>query len=260
MNVMLKPLQWFYCLYAILLFLSLMVLVFPWVFIASFWGKVRGGDFIYGLCRIWSDIWLFAIGIRHQNIFESAPQKAKQYIFVANHMSYLDIPIILKTIRHHRIRVLGKAEMKRIPIFGFIYASSVVMVDRNSPDQRSKSVRILTSVLRKGISVVIFPEGTFNETNQPLKDFYDGAFRIAIDTHTTLKPILFLDTYDRLNYRSILALTPGKSRAVFLEDVPVDGLLPGDVNHLKMQVHMQMSAKLLEYRASWIKPESKVEL
>lgn len=249
-----------YFLYAMLLFVALMLLVFPLVLVASLWGKVRGGDVIYQLCRVWSDTWLFLIGIRHHNIFESEPHSGRQYIFVANHISYLDIPIILATIRDHRIRVLGKAEMKQIPIFGFIYASSVVMVDRNSPDQRTKSVRILTSVLRKGISVLIFPEGTFNETGQPLKDFYEGAFRIAIDTHTTIKPILFLDTYERMPYQSILRLNPGRSRAVFLDEVPVDGLGACDVSQLKQKVYDQMASKLLQYRASWIKPQSKQEL
>jgi 1-acyl-sn-glycerol-3-phosphate acyltransferase len=42
----------------------------------------------------------------------------------------------------------------------------------------------------------MFPEGTFNETNAPLKDFYDGAFRIAIETKTAVKPVLFLDAYE----------------------------------------------------------------
>ena len=67
----------------------------------------------------------------------------------------------------------------------------------------------LKSVLKKGISVFIFPEGTFNTTGQPLKAFYDGAFRIAIETQTPLLPIIFPDTVKRLHYTSVFSFQPG---------------------------------------------------
>ncbi len=229
-----------------------MLLVFPVVVVCTFWGKTTGGNIIYKLCRFWTDGWMFCIGIRHKNIFEEGVDKNKQYIFIANHISYLDIPVILKTIRHHSIRVLGKYEMKRVPVFGFIYRSAVVMVDRSNPGGRSKSVRVLKSVLGKGISVFIYPEGTFNETHKPLKDFYDGAFRIAIETQTPIKPMLFLDTYSRLNYKSIFSLNPGRSRTVFLEEVSVHGLTYNDVQALKDKVYHQMETMLIEYSAPWV--------
>jgi 1-acyl-sn-glycerol-3-phosphate acyltransferase len=252
MKIVLKPLQWIYVLYVFLLFLAFMLLVFPFVVIASFRGKIIGGNFIYNITRLWADGWFFLIGIFHKNIYESKPPPASQYIFVANHISYLDIPVILKSVRNRPIRVLGKYEMKRIPIFGFIYRNAVVMVDRGNPDHRSKSVRQLTSVLKKGISIFIFPEGTFNETHLPLKEFYDGAFRIAIETKTPILPVLFLDTYDRMHYGSIFNLLPGKSRSVFLEEVPVKDYSSKEVGALKQKVFELMEKKLIEYRASWI--------
>ena len=241
-----------YCLYAYALFIACMLLIFPLAVIASFWGKVSGGNFIYKLCHFWTDTWLLLIGISHRNIFESAPGKDKQYIFIANHISYLDIPIIFKTIRKRSIRVLGKAEMKKVPIFGFIYSRGAVMVDRTDAEQRAKSVRHLKSILRKGISIFIYPEGTFNETGQPLKEFYDGAFRIAIETKTPIIPILFLDTYDRMNYKTIFSLNPGPSRAVFLDEVGVEEYSLKEVTALKNKVYKQMEKKLLEYGAGWI--------
>lgn len=229
-----------------------MLLVFPVAVIASFWGKITGGNVIYNVCRYWADAWFFLIGIRHKNIFESPLAAGKPYIFVANHISYLDIPVIFKCIRRRPIRVLGKSEMKQIPIFGFIYRSAAVMVNRSSAAERSKSVRVLKSVLHKGISIFIYPEGTFNETHQPLKDFYDGAFRIAIETQTPIRPILFLDTYDRMHYRSVFSLKPGKSRSVFLDEISVQGFSMRDVPALKKTVYDQMQEKLIQYRASWI--------
>jgi 1-acyl-sn-glycerol-3-phosphate acyltransferase len=70
--------------------------------------------------------------------------------------------------------------------------------------------------LAKGISVLFFPEGTYNETNLPLKSFYSGAFRVAIETQTPLKPVLFLDTYNRMHHQNIFSLNPANAELSFL--------------------------------------------
>jgi len=208
---------------------------------------------IYRLCTFWAEASLFFWGIHHTNLYEVRHDPSHPVIFVFNHISYMDIPILLKSFRGQRIRVLGKAEMSRIPVFGYIYKSAAVTVDRSSPSNRAKSVKILTAVLRNNISVVIAPEGTFNLTNAPLKEFYDGAFRIAIETNTPIKPVIFLDAYDRLNYKSIFSLTPGKSRAVFLEEVETSGYQDTEVEMLKQRVYSIMEKALIKYKASWIK-------
>lgn len=251
MKFLFTPLRWLYCLYASLTFIVVMLSVMPFVIIGSFFGKIKGGNFIYRLCTLWGDAWFFLIGIRHRNIYEVPHDKREQYIFVANHISYLDAPIIVKTLRQ-RVRVLGKVEMAKLPIFGFIYKNAVVTVDRSSAENRARSVRVLKSVIKKGISIFIFPEGTFNETHRPVKDFFDGAFRIAIETQTPIKPVLFLDAYARQHYRSILSINPGRSRSVFLAPVPVAGLTNKDLPALKQKVFDIMDQKLREYKASWI--------
>jgi 1-acyl-sn-glycerol-3-phosphate acyltransferase len=121
-------------------------------------------------------------------------------------------------------------------------------VDRSSPEARARSVRALRSALRKNISIFIFPEGTLNETGEPLKEFYDGAFRLAIEMQTPVKPLLFLDTVDRLHYNSNFSLTPGRSRVVHLPQVEVAGLTLSDVKQLKQKVHDIMEAGLRKYR------------
>ena len=159
----------------------------------------------------------------------------------------MDIPVLVKTLRQP-IRVLGKVEMSKIPIFGFLYRNAVVMVDRSSSENRAKSVKTLKSILKKGISIVLYPEGTFNTTSQPLKEFYNGAFRIAIETQTPIKPVVFPYTLDRLHYDSIFSLTPGISRAVFMEEVPVSGLSLKDAEALKDRVYKLMDAELRKWR------------
>ncbi|MCU7551135.1 1-acyl-sn-glycerol-3-phosphate acyltransferase [Chitinophagaceae bacterium LB-8] len=252
MKLLIKPLQILYTLYALLLFVVIMLLVFPFVIIASFFGRIKGGNAIYRICVLWADIWFPLVFIRHKNIFEQKPRQHQSYIFVANHISYLDAALIVKTFRHP-LRALGKVELSKVPIFGYIYKKAIVTVDRSSAANRSRSVHILKSVLRKEISILVFPEGTFNETEHPLKHFYDGAFRIAIETGTPIKPVLLLDSYDRMHYKSLFTFNPGRSRSVFLEEVPTKGLHIKDTKHLKEKVFSLMEAKLIEYKASWIK-------
>jgi len=257
MKFLLAPIRILYCLYAFILFMALMIIAIPVVFISLFFGKIRGGNIIFRICSYWADLWLPLIGIYHKNVYETPLDKKRQYIFVANHISYFDAPIIVKTIRQP-VRILGKIEMSGIPLFGFIYKNTVITVDRSDATKRANSVRILKSVLKKHISIFMFPEGTFNETNAPLKDFYDGAFRIAIETKTAVKPVLFLDAYDRMHYNSILSLTPGISRSVFLDEISVEGLTLKDVQRLKEKTYAIMEEALRRYRASWIKEEVKV--
>lgn len=252
MRILLKPLQLLYVLYAFALFFILMIPVFLWSLGVSLFGKIRGGNLVFAACMIWADVWFALIFIRHKNIYVQKPEEHQSYIFVVNHISYLDSAILPKAFRHP-VRPLGKVEMAKIPVFGTIYKNVVVTVDRSSTANRTKSVQTLKAILRKEISVLVFPEGTFNTTGQPLKEFYDGAFRIAIETGTPIKPVLFLNTFDRMHYHSIFSLSPGKSKAVFLAEVPVEGLTVNDVASLKAIVFNQMEAGLIKYGVNWIR-------
>lgn len=207
---------------------------------------------IYRICTFWSDAACFLWGIHHKNIYEVPHSADHPVVFVFNHISYMDIPILLKAFRKHHIRVLGKSGMSGIPVFGFIYRNAAVMVDRSSAEARANSVKKLIEFLQQNISVVIAPEGTFNMSDKPLKDFYDGAFRIAIETQTPVQPVIFPDTFARLSPHHIFSLNPGKSRAVFLTEIPVSGLTMNDIAPLKMQTYQMMEAALIAYKASWI--------
>lgn len=247
-----------FTLYGLVIFIIGLFLIFPFVLLASFWGKIKGGNFIYRLCQLWSNWQLFLCGIVQSNQYEVPHDYNKPCVFVFNHLSYLDIPVIMKAVSKQHFRILGKEEMASIPLFGFIYKQAVVLVNRSNPQKRANSVLQLKSILKKNISVVIAPEGTFNMAGYPLKAFYDGAFKLAIETQTPIKPILFLDNFDRLSYKNIFSLTPGKTRAVFLEEVSVEGLCSKDVKMLKEKVFKLMEQKLIQYKASWIDAPSKI--
>lgn len=246
MKFLIKILQFFYSIYALIVFIAIMFVMAPFVAIVSAFG-VKGGNFIYRLCSLWARLWYIFIGVRHQEIYEAPHDKTRQYIFVGNHISYMDIPPLVLAI-HQPIRVLGKYEIVKIPVFGWIYRAAVILVDRRNAELRAKSVRALKAAINKGISIFIFPEGTFNETQKPLKDFFDGAFRIAIESQTPIKPLLLIDTVERMHYSGVFTLTPGKNRVVYLQEMDVSNYTIKDVNKLKDDVYKIMEDGLKRYR------------
>jgi len=243
-----------YTIYALAWFIFFTLLAFPLVLIFSLFGRHQGGNLICSMAKIWADAWYFVLGIRHENIFESVYDPSRNYIFLFNHTSYMDIPCLFESIRKQPFRVLGKEEIKKIPVFGFIYSRGAVMVNRESTFRKANSVRELKKLLTRHVSIGIFPEGTFNATGQPLKSFYDGAFRISIETQTPVKPVLFLDNYSLMNPGSVFSLKNGRSRAVFLDEVSPEGYSLENISLFKKKVYDLMEAKLIHYCASWINP------
>ncbi len=202
---------------------------------------------IYRLCVFWADCWFAFTFIRVKSIYEMPYNANEKSIIVANHISYLDIPMLVKVFRKP-LRPLGKIEMTKVPVFGFIYKNAIVAVDRSDAVHRAASLKMLRSILNKGISIFVFPEGTFNESTAPLKEFYNGAFKLAVETQTPVQPVLFLDTYRRMHYKTVFSLTPGKCRVVYLKKVKAGS----DHHLLKKTVFADMEQALIKYQADWI--------
>jgi len=238
--------------YAILCFSVFVLLMLPVVLVSFMMGKKRGGHFIMYMAKQWACVWLFLIGVRYRLIVEQPLHPHRSYIFISNHNSYMDIPQILKSIPVH-FRALGKAEAGSIPVFGWIYNAVVVTVLRSDAENRAKSLNHLRSLLSDEISIYIAPEGTFNMTDKPLISFFDGAFKLAIETQTPLKPMLFLDAADRLHWSTLFSLTPGPLRTVYLEEISPEGYRLDQVEELKSKAFRLMEQKLIEYKAGWIK-------
>lgn len=222
-----------------------MLLISPIIFISSFFG-VKGTNFNYKVVNLWGKSWFYLIGIRHKIIYDKPHNKNKQYVFISNHKSYMDAPTIALSINQH-FRVLGQYETSTIPLLGYIWKTCVITVKRSESGSRTESVRRLKSEISKGISIFLFPEGKFNDTEDVLCDFFDGAFRIAIETQTPIKPMLLLDTEKRLHHSSLFGLTSGINRTVYLDEISVEGLTIKDTKTLKEKVFSVMEEKLIKY-------------
>ncbi|MCW3122088.1 MAG: 1-acyl-sn-glycerol-3-phosphate acyltransferase [Flavipsychrobacter sp.] len=239
-----KVLQPFYTAYVIITFAVSILLAFPFFVLISLGNNATSRKAIYTIIRYWCIGWLWLIGMPVK-IIGKRPRTGR-YVIVANHISYLDTLIIFPGIPGF-FRALGKKEVSKIPVVGFIYKQVVIMVDRSNPHSRAKSLRLLWRVLNKEGNIIIFPEGTFNETPAPLKEFYDGAFRLAINTQTPIFPMILPDTVHRWHYSAWWKIWPGRNRVVYLAPVPTDGMKMEDLPQLKKQVYNLMEAELIKY-------------
>ncbi len=239
-------LQPFYAFFVAATFLASLVIVLPLVALFSLGNSFAARRAIHAVIRVWSVLWLWLIGMPVRA--EGEPMPEGRYIVVANHISYLDTLVIFPAIKGY-FRPLGKKEIVKIPIVGFIYKQIVILVDRGSAQSRAKSMKLMWRVLKNEGNIVIFPEGTFNETGAALKDFYDGAFRLALTTGTDILPLLLPDTSERWHYSGWWKLWPGRNRVKFLEPVSVAGMTMADLAALKQETYRKMEAGLVAYAA-----------
>lgn len=230
-----------YLIWVLIVFSVFMILYLPGILIPFVFGD-KAAALSFKFLKLWS--WTFSklnfipyqiSGLEHVD-------KNKSYIYVSNHTSYLDIPGITLTIPT-QFRPLAKKELKRIPVFGWIAQSACVIVDRSSNESRRKSMEHLKDILTMGISVLIFPEGTQNRTKERLQPFYDGAFRIAIETQQPIIPIVVLNA-GKLMPPNKIHIEPGTIKIIVGKEISTDQLTLKDTGILKKNVFEVMEAMI----------------
>jgi 1-acyl-sn-glycerol-3-phosphate acyltransferase len=121
-------------------------------------------------------------------------------------------------------RTIAKKSFSRIPIFGWFYAKGSVLVDRNDDASRRKSYDAMKKTLDEKMHMCIYPEGTRNRTKEPLKRFFDGAFKLAVNTKTAVVPTLLFNTNKALPNNKSFYFLPHKLEIHFLPPVSTDDL------------------------------------
>ncbi len=142
------------------------------------------------------------------------------YVVVCNHNAFMDVPVSCPYIPGGN-KTIAKMELSKVPVFGLIYATGSVLVDRKNETSRRESFSKMKEVLAMGLHMSIYPEGTRNTTNEPLKPFHDGAFRLAIDTNKKIIPTLIFNTRKAMPSDRTFFLLPFRLSMHFLEPVEI---------------------------------------
>lgn len=172
-------------------------------------------------------------------------QKGQPYIIVANHSSYWDIPVCALSLPT-TFRFLGKVELVSVPLFGLMFRKVHIPVNRGNRIEAAKSLLIAKEKLSRGLSVVIYPEGTIpDKKTVTLGPFKDGAFRLAVETGVPLLPMTIRGSDKLLPDEKIFLLRPFvQVKVKFDKPIQTKGLSLEDVPRLKMEVYDRIYSNL----------------
>lgn len=219
---------WFYFL------LGAPIIIMSPLLILSILSEKTYPQFFY-MARIWAKIILFGMGFYYKIEREQEMQKGKSYMLVANHTSMTDIMLMLAVSKNPFVFV-GKKELVKIPIFGFFYKRTSILVDRSSSKSRFEVFQRAQQRLKQGHSICIFPEGGVPEDiNIILDEFKDGAFRLAIEHQIPIVPMTFPDNKKRFSF-AFFSGSPGRMRVKVHKFIPTAGLTLDDKKDLKDRI------------------------
>jgi 1-acyl-sn-glycerol-3-phosphate acyltransferase len=175
--------------FGILMFFSIM-LFFPFLLIFSF--KETHYHLFWKFARMLSKILIYGMGFRLNFTSDQDIDFNKSYMYCANHASLLD-PFVLIALSKNPIVFVGKKELAKIPIFGFFYKRTAILVDRGSAESRKRVFKMAKKRLQNGVSMAIFPEGLVPAEDVVLAPFKKGAFSLAIEFEIPIIPQIYYD-------------------------------------------------------------------
>ncbi|MGF1532971.1 MAG: lysophospholipid acyltransferase family protein [Bernardetiaceae bacterium] len=204
-------------------------LVLPWA-----WVRTPAYFFV----RLWGRLCLWSMGIWCEIEGQEHFKSSRNFIIIANHRSYLDA-YILAAILPRPAKVLGKEEIMRIPVLGWVFGRVGVAVNRSSKRSGLESLLRLREALQQGNDVFVFPEGTFTPPGEKLLPFKNGAFAVALDTQTPLLPTCIEDASRCLPDHS-WQLRPGKITVRFLSPISTQGYSRQHLSEVRQQAWQKM--------------------
>ncbi len=231
---------WFYILVAIPI-----IILFPFLIVSIL--KETWYPFFFKIARVWARFILIGMGFKTKMEREQTLDPNTSYMFIANHTSMMDIMLMLVAVKNPFVFV-GKAELAKIPLFGFFYKRTSILVDRSSERSRKAVFRNAQRRLGQGLSICIFPEGLVPEDDVLLTDFKDGAFRLAINHQIPIVPLTFADNKERFSY-VFFSGSPGRMRAKMHTFIPTIGLKPQDAKTINSKSKALILNQLIAYQS-----------
>lgn len=215
---------WFYILMGVFI-----IIMLPFLVISIL--REEWYPYFFVMARIWARGILLGMGFYYKVEREQELELGKSYMLTANHTSMVDIMLMLAIVRNPFVFV-GKKELVKIPLFGFFYKRTCILVDRNSPKSRMEVYERAQKRLSQGLSICIFPEGGVPDESVVLDEFKDGAFRLAIEHQIPIVPMTFADNKRHFSY-TFLSGSPGLLRAKVHSFIETKGKVLNDKKEIK---------------------------
>ena len=201
------------------------------------------GKFVYRINRFWTWLILRIGGILLQVKGLENIDPARSYVFVVNHQSNIDIPVLVQSLIPFQLRWIAKKELLRVPFFGWaMWATKHIIVDRADPLDAMRSLARAKKRIAAGVSVVVFPEGTRSRDGKLLR-FKKGGFLLAVETQTTIVPVT-INGSGKVLPAGDWRLNPGTIEIIVDKPVPIGGFRPGNLRLLSDQVRNLIAAHL----------------
>lgn len=175
-------------------------------------------DIFIAISRIWMRVWLTMVGCPLNVKGKEHFKKGETYIVTFNHNSFLDVPLSCPFVPSGN-KTIAKDTFAKIPLFGWYYAKGSILVNRKSDSSRRESFEKMKNVLAMGLHMCIYPEGTRNRTPEPLKPFYDGAFKLSVATQKSILPCVLYNTAKALPTNKAFWFLPKKLYMQFLPPI-----------------------------------------
>ena len=228
-------------LYSIKLFLVILVTLPASLLIIPLGLLDKNGKIAYGVSRLWTWAILKIAGIRLEVKGLEHLDPSRQYIFMANHQSNIDIPVLVQSLTGFQLRWVAKRELLFIPLFGWaMWASRHIVVDRSDRSKAMASLRKAKERIEGGICVVLFPEGT-RSSDGHLLPFKRGGFVLAVKTKTPIVPII-INGSGAILPRGDWRIKGGKIEVIVSEPVPLDQYHAGNIRSLLSHVRAIMES------------------
>jgi len=203
----------------------------------------RHGKAVYRINKFWTWAILRAGGVKLKVSGLEKLDPSCQYIFMVNHQSNVDIPILIQSLPRFQLRWIAKKELLWVPFFGWaMWATKHIAVDRANSISAVKSLRRAKERIAAGISVVVFPEGTRSRDGQLLR-FKKGGFLLAVETNTEIVPVTIRGSRDLLP-SGAWRLRSGTVEVLVDQPVSIAGYRPGNLRLLSDQVRQTIAGHL----------------
>jgi len=196
----------------------------------------NGQYYFIKVSKYWMNCWLLLIGCPVKVIGKENFAPGASYVIVYNHNALLDVPLSAPYVPGPN-KTIAKASFAKIPLFGWFYRKGSVLVDRKNERSRVKSFELMKKVLASGMHMCIYPEGTRNRTNEPIKQFYDGAFKLAVAAKKDIMPCVITGTKKAMPIDKPFYLFPTRLKMYFLPPVSSENI---SVKELKDKVYELM--------------------